>query len=265
MKFYKSLLLLLLCPIGLLAQTSVTATLTDSDSQTWNNGTWSALLISPSGPAKGCTTATTVSGTMNGSGFLTGSLCDTTLVSPSGAQWRFTLCPNASAGCSVVTTAVSGASESLSTVLSAGLTAPRFPAGNGAFGYLDAEVITTPQPGGTYYNVTTPALRIWSGSAWSTVGAGSAGIANITVTLPTSALTANTCSTPATATMTGLATTSAFDTAFATNPNAVNGWGSAGGLVFTAWPTANTLNWSVCNTTSSSITPGAMTLNVGAK
>jgi hypothetical protein len=25
------------------------------------------------------------------------------------------------------------------------------------------------------------------------------------------------------------------------------------------------LNWSVCNTTSSSITPGAMTLNVGAK
>jgi hypothetical protein len=90
-------------------------------------------------------------------------------------------------------------------------------------------------------------------------------IANVTVTLPTTAIAANTCTTAATKTMTGLATTSAFDTAFATNPNAVTGWGVNGGLAFTAWPSANTLNWSVCNQTSASITPGAMTLNVGAK
>jgi hypothetical protein len=65
--------------------------------------------------------------------------------------------------------------------------------------------------------------------------------------------------------MTGLATTSAFSTAFATNPNAVTGWGASGGLTFTTFPTANTLNWSVCNQTAASITPGAMTLNVGAR
>ena len=91
------------------------------------------------------------------------------------------------------------------------------------------------------------------------------GIANITVAMPTGTIAGNTCTTPATATMTGLATTSTFTTAFATNPNAVTGWGASGGLLLTAWPTANTLNWSVCNPTAGSITPGAITLNVGAR
>jgi hypothetical protein len=92
-----------------------------------------------------------------------------------------------------------------------------------------------------------------------------AGITNIAISLPTTAIAANTCTTTATVTMTGLATTSAFSTAFATNPNAVTGWGASGGLTFTTFPTANTLNWSVCNQTAASITPGAMTLNVGAR
>lgn len=94
---------------------------------------------------------------------------------------------------------------------------------------------------------------------------GVAQVANITVTLPTAAIAANTCTAAATATMTGVTTASTFTTAFATSPIAVTGWGANGGLVFETWPTANTLNWSVCNQTAASITPGAMTLNVGAK
>lgn len=89
-------------------------------------------------------------------------------------------------------------------------------------------------------------------------------IANVQITLPTTAIAANSCTTPATVSMPGLKTTSALMTAFASNPNSVTGWGLGGGLVLTAWPTANTLNWSVCNQTGASITPGAMTLNVGA-
>lgn len=99
---------------------------------------------------------------------------------------------------------------------------------------------------------------------------GGAVIANIQITLPTVAIAANSCygsalNTAATATMTGLATTSTFTTAFATDAHAVNGWGGTGGLTMDMWPTVNTLNWMVCNQTASSITPGAMTLNVGAK
>ena len=65
--------------------------------------------------------------------------------------------------------------------------------------------------------------------------------------------------------MTGLTTNSTFTTAFASNPNSVTGWGATGGLTFTAWPTENTLNWSICNQTSAAITPGPMRLNVEAR
>jgi hypothetical protein len=169
------LALLLAFPLPALAQTAVTAQITDSDSQTWNNGSWTATLVSPSGPPQGCTTATTVSGTMSGSGVLTGSLCDNSLVGPSGSTWRFTICPNASARCSQVSTAVSGSTENLSSLLSAGVTAPRFAASFGAYGYADVEVTPNPPPGATYYNVTTPAFRQWSGSAWAAVGGGGGG------------------------------------------------------------------------------------------
>jgi hypothetical protein len=100
-------------------------------------------------------------------------------------------------------------------------------------------------------------------STWVTPAGG--GITNIAIALPTTAIAANTCTTTATVTMTGLATTSAFSTAFATDPSAVVGWGSSGGLNFVPWPTANTLNWKVCNATAASITPGALSLNVGAR
>ncbi|HTF62312.1 MAG TPA: hypothetical protein VK638_06320 [Edaphobacter sp.] len=94
---------------------------------------------------------------------------------------------------------------------------------------------------------------------------GTLAITNVAVVMPVTLLTANTCSSAATATMTGVTTASTFTTAFATDPNGVTGWGGNGGLNFVAWPTANTLNWRVCNVTGTSITPAAMTLNVGAR
>jgi hypothetical protein len=96
-------------------------------------------------------------------------------------------------------------------------------------------------------------------------GGSSSATPNVQVTLPTSAISANSCTAPATVAMTGLTTSSTFTTAFASNPNSVTGWGATGGLTFTAWPTANTLNWSICNQTSANITPGTMKLNVGAR
>jgi hypothetical protein len=67
--------------------------------------------------------------------------------------------------------------------------------------------------------------------------------------------------------MTGLTTTSAIiPPTPTTSTAAVTGWGSVGGLSFTYYLTANTFNWSVCNTTATSITPGgSLTWNVGAR
>jgi hypothetical protein len=95
-------------------------------------------------------------------------------------------------------------------------------------------------------------------------------IVDVQVVMPTVAITANTCfgsalNTEATVTMTGVTTTMAFSASPTTNPAAVTGWGSSGGLVLWMRPTANTLNWQVCNQTASSITPGALTMNVSAR
>jgi hypothetical protein len=91
----------------------------------------------------------------------------------------------------------------------------------------------------------------------------------VQVTLPTSLISANTCTSPTTVTMTGVVAPagSTPGTVFAAipegNPGAVNGWGSVGGLVMQLWVSAaNTMSWQVCNQSGSGITPGALTVDV---
>jgi hypothetical protein len=63
---------------------------------------------------------------------------------------------------------------------------------------------------------------------------------------------------------TGVATTDVVLWGFNGTPNGVTGYNAAsttGGLVITAYPTANNVNFIVSNPTASSVTPGALTLN----
>jgi hypothetical protein len=94
------------------------------------------------------------------------------------------------------------------------------------------------------------------------------GVANTTVTVGTTAVAANSCSTVATATMTGLATTMTLNFTPNSDVHSVTGWGpGTPGLYIIAWPSAsNTASYYVCNSSASSITPGAsVTFNVSAK
>lgn len=168
--------------------TSVTATITDTDSQTWNNGTWSATLFNPfpqSPPSINGTPLTTsqlnLSGTLSGSGVLTATMADNSVVAPAGTYWQFVIKPNASVQASTATSPVSGSTLNLSSSLSSQVKVIRFPASPTSYGYLDGEVAPTPNPGGIYYNVTTPIGRVWTGSAWTNSGGGSSG-ATITAT-----------------------------------------------------------------------------------
>lgn len=169
--------------------TSVTATVTDLDGQTWNNGTWQVSLYNPypQSPASINGTPLTPSqlqqkGSLNSSGVLSVSLADNSIVAPTGTYWVFTLCPNASAQCAIVNSPVSGTSLNLSSVLSANLNGPRFTANSingGSWGYLDAEVKPTPNAGGQYYNVSSACQRIWNGSAWSCLSTSSGFALNV--------------------------------------------------------------------------------------
>jgi len=92
------------------------------------------------------------------------------------------------------------------------------------------------------------------------------GIQNTTTTNPTTAVGGNACSASATTvTMTGVTSTMIPLFGAPSDISASTGWGSTGGLVIVAWFTANQLNYKICNQTATSITPGAVAWNVGAR
>jgi hypothetical protein len=150
-----------LCSACAVAQTiSVTATITDSDSQTWNYGSGFVQLVSPNGPPFYSGTAVSTAPqvlTFNSSGALAVTLYNTSTITPTGAQYRWTLCSWTSAPCTTFLTSVTTAN--LSTLLSGLVAAPRFNSAPAAYGYADVEVIAPPYPGGGYFNVNSSASR----------------------------------------------------------------------------------------------------------
>lgn len=88
-------------------------------------------------------------------------------------------------------------------------------------------------------------------------------IASGATAMGTGAISSAACATAVTATATGTATTDVATASFSGDPTAVTGYVplTSGMLTIVVYPTANTVNFKVCNNTSSSITPGAITLN----
>jgi hypothetical protein len=88
-------------------------------------------------------------------------------------------------------------------------------------------------------------------------------IASGATALGTGAITSGTCATVITATATNTATTDVLLAGFNGDPTAVTGYipTTNGMLTIVGYPTTNTANFKVCNNTSASVTPGAITLN----
>ena len=88
-------------------------------------------------------------------------------------------------------------------------------------------------------------------------------VASGTSALGTSAISSATCATVVTTSATGTATTDVITAGFNGDPTGVTGYVplTSGMLTIIAYPTADNVNFKVCNNTSASITPGAITLN----
>lgn len=93
----------------------------------------------------------------------------------------------------------------------------------------------------------TRMVRVWSGTA----------------TLGTGAIASGACATDVTVSATGVSTSDVVLAGFNGKPTAITGYfpATAGMLTIISWPSANNVNFTVCNETVSSITPGAITLN----
>jgi len=165
------------------AQTSnVSATVTDSDGQTWNNGTYKLSFLPPSGYTGGVytfngapwTPPTPVIGTLSSGGtFAYNGLQRNDYILPTGSGWTFSFCPNASFRCSPTSLVINSPTQNISSNLV--LVAPRFAAGNlylGSYGYLDVEVSPTPVTGSTYYNVIAGCQKVYNGASFACSGGG---------------------------------------------------------------------------------------------
>jgi hypothetical protein len=187
MKKLIGLLVGLVFCIGAAAQdTTVTASsITDSDGTLWANGIVSVQFVpNPSTPNPGsyklCASGAALSpGILNqppvnlgGSAGFSVTTYDNSQVCPSGSQWQFTVCPNASSKCGIITTPVSGTTQNITTQVDAGIPAPRFIAVPINFGYADIEAQLQLTPGGLYYNVPDACYRQFSGSSFSCIGNG---------------------------------------------------------------------------------------------
>ena len=88
-------------------------------------------------------------------------------------------------------------------------------------------------------------------------------IASGTSAMGTGAISSATCATVVTTTATNTATTDVVLAGFNGDPTGVTGYipATAGMLTIIAYPTSGNVNFKVCNNTTSSITPGALTLN----
>jgi trimeric autotransporter adhesin len=108
----------------------------------------------------------------------------------------------------------------------------------------------------------------FTGTDSSSVAFGAGGsvaynIASGTSSLGTSAISSGACATVVTSTATGTATTDTIGWGFNGDPTGVTGYAATanGMLTIIAYPSSGNVNFKVCNNTSASVTPGAITLN----
>lgn len=117
-------------------------------------------------------------------------------------------------------------------------------------------------------NVGSAGLSGTSPVAIASTGAISCATCTVTIghgtaTLGTSAISSGTCATVVTVSASGVATTDDIIADFNADPTSTVGYqpSTSGTLNIIKYPTTNNVNFKVCNSTVSSITPGAVTLN----
>lgn len=178
----------------------------DSDGTQWNNGTFSLDLIP--GPYQSDITKYQVgglpidmsvarqSGSLGSSAYINLNIYANADITPVGSMYRLTICPLASASCGSFVFAVvpDPASDpqfpylSIDSLITASIPAPRFPAGPGAFGYTDIEVVPSKNPGSTYFNVNTQSTRLFNTNTNQWTNSGLPEIKSLGVFTPSSGL-----------------------------------------------------------------------------
>lgn len=183
----------------------------------------------------GAVTITPTTSTINGSATLVINQNQGCTIVSDGTNWQISTCT--AVGASGSGTVNSGTSGQLAYYASSGTTVSGSNLGTGVLTALGTNLSA-------------------AGGVTSTIASG-------TSALGTSAISSGACATVVTTSATNVATTDVILAGFNGDPTAVTGYAptSNGMLTIISYPTANNVNFKVCNNTTASITPGAITLN----
>jgi hypothetical protein len=243
------------------AQTTVlTVSVTDSTGQIWANGTWQATFFPvPNFPNnyrwQGSAFVPQVySGTMDNTGTFTVTLPDNNTITPAGTQWSFSVCPNATASCTVIVTPVTGATENLSSLFSSRVNPPVIYAAPMPRAYSSSEVTQPPGlQGGQFYQVTNNVPYFWTGSQWINIGGT---VTSVGLSMPSSVFSGCTPTITVSGTITCTFASQSANTVFAA-PNGSSGVPSFRAIVPADIPTLNQNTTGQAGSVANSLTPGA--------
>lgn len=230
----------------------------------------------------GTATITPTTSTINGSATLALATNQGCTIVSDGTNWQVSACTALGSGAGTVTSvgqsftgglvSVSGSPVTTSGTLAltvAGTSGgiPYFSSSSAwaSSGALTANALMIGGGAGAAPATTTTGTGVLTalGIAPGSAGGFSTTIASGTSALGTSAISSGACATVVTTTATNTATTDVIMAGFNGDPTGVTGYApaTAGMLTIISYPSANNVNFKVCNNTASSVTPGAITLN----
>ena len=175
---------------GAQSTTASSTGVVDTDGFTWAGGTVTVSFV-PSAQHPSFSSYSWTGGTLlpafatglSSTGTFSISLPSNTAISPTGSQWAFQLCPNATKGCFSFTTALTGATQNLTASINALAVGPRFPGNTSTplFGYGPIEINTAVSTATVFFNTTTSACQIFNGTSFVACASGGSGTGSVTM------------------------------------------------------------------------------------
>jgi hypothetical protein len=163
-------LVVFLCSALARATTVTGTTVSSGDGQLLTNARITAEFVPKQGTF-GSPIIPSVSATTDTNGSFTMTLTDVKTISPSGGTWKFTVCPNATVPCTIISgVTITGTTQEIGGLITSNIPSLAVNAQTlipKAYNNNQVPVIDLTNTGAMYWNTIDKAIHLWDGSVWT--------------------------------------------------------------------------------------------------